>query len=116
MKYKLKEFQETVNFMLLCIHMFHETNKITFRSIPVQIMVVVLAFNERTMSYYLFREASELNFALVIKPIEEDSNKFLSAAVNRLPRNTEYKLKPIAKFDTSLGFLKHKNSKPIKLC
>lgn len=73
-------------------------------------MVAVLAFNERTKSYFLFRDDSETNFALVIKPLEDDSTKVLSASVNRLPQNLEYTLKPIAKFETALGFLKHKKS------
>jgi hypothetical protein len=73
-------------------------------------MAVVLAFNERTKSYFLFREASEARFALVIKFIEEDSQKVISASVNRLPKNTEHTLKPILKFETTLGFLKHKES------
>lgn len=73
-------------------------------------MTVVLAFNERTKSYFLFREASEARFALVIKFIEEDSNKVISVSVNKLPKNTEYTLKPIMKFETTLGFLKHKES------
>ena len=73
-------------------------------------MTVILAFNERTKSYFLFREASETNFALVLKQTEDDSKKNLSASVNRLPENIEYTLKPIAKFETALGFLKHNKS------
>lgn len=73
-------------------------------------MSVALAFNERTKSYFLFREAAEAQFALVIKFIEEDSKKVISASVNRLPLNTEYTLKPIIKFETALGFLKQKES------
>lgn len=83
-------------------------------------MTVILAFNERTKSYFLFREASETNFALVLKQIEEDSKNILSASVNRLPENIEYTLKPIAKFETALGFLKHNKSNSkifnIRLC
>ena len=73
-------------------------------------MTVVLAFNERTKSYFLYREASEAQFALVIKFFEEESENFISASVNKLPKNTEYALKPIMKFQTTLGFLKRKES------
>ena len=73
-------------------------------------MTVTLAFNERTKSYFLFREASETNFALVLKQVEEDSKNVFSASVNRLPENIEYTLKPIAKFETALGFLKYDRS------
>lgn len=78
-------------------------------------MTVVLAFNERTKSFFLFREASETNFALVVKNVEENSRNFISASVNRLPKNIEYTLKTIAKFETAFGFLKHKNSNLVNL-
>lgn len=74
-------------------------------------MPVTLAFNERTKSYFLFREAAETGFALVIKFFEEDSKNTISASVNKVPKNTEYTLKPIAKFETTLGFLKYNESK-----
>ena len=73
-------------------------------------MVVTLAFNERTKSYFLFSESSETNFALVLKPVDEDSKNLLSASVNKIPKNLEYTLRPIATFETTLGFLKHKGS------
>lgn len=73
-------------------------------------MAVVLAFNERTKSYFLFRESSVNGFSLVIKTSEDESAKVLSASVNKCPQNLKYTLKPIAKFDTALGFLKHKKS------
>lgn len=71
-------------------------------------MSVILSFNERARSYFLFRESSSSMLALVLKPIEDDSNKLISASVNKLPENSGYVLKSLAKFETTIGFLKHK--------
>lgn len=73
-------------------------------------MTVVLAFNERTKSHHLFSESAESKFALVLKYASEESATILTASVNKLAKNNEFILKPLAKFETTLGFLKHKDS------
>ena len=73
-------------------------------------MTVTLAFNERTKSHFLLSESIESKFALVLKYAIEDSANFLTASVNKLSKNSEFILKPVAKFDTAIGFLKHKDS------
>lgn len=77
-------------------------------------MPVSLAFNERTKSHLLFSESLESKFALVLKYTVEDSATLITASVNKLSKNSEFILKPVAKFDTTLGFLKHNNSNSVE--
>lgn len=73
-------------------------------------MAINLAFNERTKSHLLFSESIESKYSLVLKYSLEDSANFLTASVSKLSKNSEFILKPIAKFQTALGFLKRKDS------
>ena len=74
-------------------------------------MSVVLALNERTKSYSLFCETSDTRYSLNLKYLEDESKETLSAGIAKILKNSEFNLKPLAKFETALGFLRHKSSK-----